>query len=223
VTPVTDVYYDEWCIVECQIRHTSSTSTETIRELVIDQPEITTSPLGASGSRLVALDSGLWGTADAPLNVEQVGRAAAMTQALRDDNYRHVVNLSAWNNYTSTPAPTVSLGSTGKAGVAARERIVAGMHMGLTGRRRYYIFATGRNASAGTATYSMAVQGYADASYGFTIANSGNTAWTYGAWPEWAGEFQWSPRTSPTPWDMICEIAAANTAYLQSLTIIEGP
>lgn len=213
--------YDKFCVVRCDVRD-SAGGAVIIRELTIDQAPVTNNPF-TTQTRLYGLDNTQWGTTDAPLDARAVAYAADTTQTLHDGNWRPVVSLCAWNNYGLTPAPTVSLGTTGKAAQEARERIVAGMHMGQTGQRSYYVFATGRNSASVTATYSMAVQGYADASFGFTITGNSNTVFTYGSWPAWDDVFKWVPRTNSSPWDMVATIAATNFTYLQALTILEAP
>lgn len=212
-------FHNTYLLVTCQIRRTSSAGDVQIGSLVIEQDEVTTNPF-TTGPRFYGLDSSQWGTANAAIDVRGVQYAMDTCDALQQAK-RHVVTLCAWNNYGLTPAPTVSLGTSGKAGADTRERIVAGLHTGATGRRKYRVFATGRNSAAVTATYTMSIEGYADAGFAFDITNTGSTVFTRGSWPAWNREYNFSVRRDAAAWDMIAEIAATNFTYLQALTIIE--
>jgi hypothetical protein len=215
-----DAHHDTYLLVTCQIRRTSGSGDVSIGQLVIDQQEITNNPF-TTQTRIYGLDNSQWATTDAALDVRGVRHALDTTQTLYNASRKHVVTLCAWNNYGLTPAPAVSLGTVGKSADDIRERIVAGLHTGRTGRRNFRVFATGRNSAAVTATYTMVVGGYGDSTFAFNITNTGSTVFTRGSWPAWNREYAFSTRGDVMPWELIAEIAGTNFTYLQALTIIE--
>lgn len=215
-----DTYHEDNLLVTCEIRRTSGSGNVTIGQLIIGHDVVTTDPF-TTQTRLYGLAEEQWDTAGAAIDVQGVRHASGTAENLYELGRKHLVTLCAWNNYGLTPAPTVSLGTSGKSAADVRERIVGGLHTGAPGRRTYRIFATGRNSAAVTATYTMAVEGYGDANFAFTISNNGNTVFGRGNWPAWDLSYRWSSRRDFTAWDLIAAISATNFTYLQALTIIE--